>query len=125
MEVGGSYMFSPYPLSSKDAAKTMVQIIRVSGNTGITTLSKEHKAKIMAQLEKTGEKLLLERERVIDGIETWEKFLETTRHEPKLKHEIMLIHRGNFVGVTLDASPELFQAADIQFERMLENLKFF
>ena len=124
-EMGGMYMFSPYPLISRESSKTMVQVHRIPGKTGITTLSKEHKAKIMAQLEKTGEKLLLERDRVIDGIETWEKFLETKLYGPGLSHEIMFIHRGDFVGITLYASPDLFQAADIQFERMLESLKFF
>jgi len=125
MEMGGSHMFSPYPLNSRDVSKTMVQIIRIPGQMGMTALSKEHKVKIMAQFEKSGDKFLLERERVIDGIETWEKFLETTQVGPRLKHEITLIHRGNLVGITLDASPELFQAADMQFERILESLKFF
>jgi len=124
-EMFGVHMFSPYSLEGKGFDKTMVQIIRASGKVDITTLSKEHKDKITKQFEKMGEKLLLERDRVIDGIVAWEKFLETTRYEPKLKHEIMLIHRGNFVGVTLDASPELFQSADMQFEKILESLKFF
>ena len=125
-EMFGVHMFSPYSLDGGDFKKTNVQIIRaMGGKVGITTFSKEHKAKMMAQMEKLGEKLLLERERVIDGIEAWEKFLEAKQLGPSLKHEIMLIHRGNIVGVTLDASPELFQSADIQFERILESLKFF
>ena len=124
-EMGGMHMFSPYPLNSKDVSKTMVQIHRVPGIAGVTTFSKEHKAKIMAQLEKMGDKLLLERDLVIDGIETWESILETTLVGLRLKHEIMLFHNGDIVGVSLDASPELFQSADIQFERMLESLKFF
>jgi hypothetical protein len=124
-EMGGMYMFSPYPLNSKDVSKTNVQVHRVLGIPGATSISKEHRAIMMKQSEKMGEKLLLERDRVIDGIETWEKYLETTQLGRRLRHEIMLIHRGNLVGVSLDASPELFQSADIQFERMLGSLKFF
>lgn len=124
-EIFGVHMFSPYSLDGGDFRKTNVQIIRAMGKVDITTFSKEHKAKMMAQMEKLGEKLLLERERVIDGIEAWEKFLEASQLGPSLKHEIMLIHRGSIVGVTLDASPELFQSADMQFERILESLKFF
>jgi hypothetical protein len=124
-EMFGVHMFSPYSLDGKGFDKTMVQIIRASGKVDITTFSKEHRAKMLEGLERIGEKLLVERERVIDGIKAWEKFLETTRYEPKLKHEIMLVNRGNIVGVTLEASPELFQSADMQFEKIIESLKFF
>ena len=123
-EMFGVHMFSPYSLDDKNLDKTMVQIIK-GPKVGITTFSKEHRAKIMAGLERSGEKLLLERDRVIDGIETWEKFLETTRYKPKLKHEIMLMHNGYLISVYLEASPDLFQAADIQFEKIVESLKFF
>jgi hypothetical protein len=121
----GVHMFSPYSFDGKGFDKTMVSIVRAMGKYDITILSKEKKAKMMAVLERSGEKLLLERDRVIDGIEAWEKFLETTRYEPKMMHEIMLVHNGYFVSVTLEASPELFQSADVQFERVLESLKFF
>ncbi len=124
-EMFGVHMFSPYSLDDKGFDKAMVQIIRVPHKVDVTILSKEHRAKMLAGLEKIGEKLLVDRERVIDGVETWEKFLETTRYEPKLKHEIMLVHRGNIVSVTLEASPELFQSADMQFEKIIESLKFF
>ena len=124
-EMFGVHMFSPYSFDGKGFDKTMVSIVRAMGKYDITILSKEKKAKMMAVLERSGEKLLLERDRVIDGIEAWEKFLETTRYEPKMRHEIMLVHNGYFVSVTLEASPELFQSADVQFERILESLKFF
>lgn len=124
-EMLGVHMFSPYSFDGKGFDKTMVSIVRAMGKYDITILSKEKKAKMMAVLERSGEKLLLERDRVIDGIEAWEKFLETTRYEPKMMHEIMLVHNGYFVSVTLEASPVLFQSADVQFERILESLKFF
>lgn len=124
-EMLGVHMFSPYSFDVKGFDKTMVSIVRAMGKYDITILSKEKKAKMMAVLERSGEKLLLERDRVIDGIETWEKFLETTRYERKMRHEIMLVHNGYFVSVTLEASPVLFQSADVQFERILESLKFF
>ena len=124
-EMFGVHMFSPYSLDGKGFDKTMVSIVKAMGKYDITIFSKENKAKMMAVLERSGEKLLLERDRVIDGIETWEKFLETTRHERKMRHEIMLVHNGYLVSVTLEASPVLFQSADVQFERILESLKFF
>lgn len=124
-EMLGVHMFSPYSFDGKGFDKTMVSIVRAMGKYDITILSKEKKARMKAVLERSGEKLLIERDRVIDGIEAWEKFLETTRYEPKMRHEIMLVHNGYFVSVTLEASPELFQSADVQFERILESLKFF
>jgi hypothetical protein len=124
-EMIGVHMFTPYSLTGGDIGKTMVQIVRTMEKVDITTFSKEHRAKIMAVLEKSGEKLLLERDRVIDGIEAWEKFLQTTRYEPKMRHEILLVHNGYFVSVTLEASPELYASADRQFEKIVESLKFF
>ena len=124
-EMIGVHMFSPYSLKGRGFDKTVVQITRSMSKIDITTFSKEHKAKIMAVLEKSGEKLLIERDRVIDGIEAWEKFLQTTRYEPKMRHEILLVHRGYVVGITLEASPELYASADRQFEKIVESLKFF
>jgi hypothetical protein len=124
MEMFGDHMFSPYSLDGKDFDKTVVQIVRSFTKVDITTFSREHKDKILAGLEGLGEKCLLERERLIDGIKAWEKFLESTRYEPKMMHEIMLVYDGYVVGVTLQASRELFQSADREFEKILESLKF-
>jgi hypothetical protein len=124
-EMIGVHMFSPYSLDGEAYDKFTVQIIRSMEKGDITTLSKEYRAKMLEALERIGEKLLLERERVIDGIETWEKFVETTRYEPKIMHEIMLVHDGYIVSVSLKASPELFKSADREFEGIVESLKFF
>jgi hypothetical protein len=124
IEMFGVHTFSPYSLDGEAYDKFAVSIIRTMEKAGITTLSKEHRAKMLEALERIGEKLLSERERGIDGIETWEKFVETTRYESKMMHEIMLVHNGYIVSVSLQASPELFQAADREFEKILASLKF-
>ena len=124
IEMFGVHTFSPYSLDREAYDKFSVSIIRSMEKAGITTLSKEHRAKMLEALERIGEKLLSERERVIDGIETWEKFVENTRYEPKIMHEIILIHNGYLVSVTLQASPELFDSADRQFEKIIESLDF-
>jgi hypothetical protein len=124
-EMLGVHMFSPYSLNGESYDKFVVSIVSSMQKVDITTFSKDHKAKMLQAMERIGEKLLLERERVIDGIEAWDKILENTRYEPKIRHEIMLVHNGYIVSVSLEASPELFESADIQFERILESLKFF
>ena len=124
-EIVGVHMFSPYSLDGEDLEKTMVQIIGGFGKVPNTTFSKEDKAKMLAALERIGNKVLAERVRVIDGIEAWEKFLEVQRPKPGRRHEIMLIHDGYIVSIALDASKELFESADRQFERIVASLKFF
>ena len=118
-------MFSPYSLDGRGFDKTIVQILRDLKKVKITTFSKEYKDKILAGLERIGEKALAERVRVIDGIETWEKILVTTRHAPRKRHEIMLVHDGYIVMISLEASPELYESADMQFAKIIESLKFF
>ena len=124
-EMSGVHMFSPYSLDGRGFDKTIVQILRDLKKVNITTFSKEYKVKILAGLERIGEKALAERVRVIDGIEAWEKILVTTRHAPRKRHEIMLVHDGYMVMISLEASPEFFQSADMQFEKIIESLKFF
>ena len=123
-EIIGVHMFSPYSLDGEDLKKTMVNIIGGFGKVPNTTFSKEDKAKMLAALERRGEKVLAERVRVIDGIEAWEKFTEIQRPKPGKRHEIMLIHDGYIVSIALDASTELFESADRQFERIVASLKF-
>jgi hypothetical protein len=124
-EMFGVHMFSPYSLDGRGFDKTIVQILRDLKKVKITTFSKEYKDKILAGLERIGEKALAERVRVIDGIETWEKILVTTRHAPRKRHEIMLVHDGYIVMISLEASPELYESADMQFAKIIESLKFF
>jgi len=124
-EMFGVHMFTPYSLDGKDLDKTMVQIIRTSGKVDVTTFSKEHKDKILAGSETLGEKLLTERVRVINGIEAWETFFEAQRYKPRKRHQILLIHNGYIVNVSLDASIELYESADRQFEKIVESLKLF
>jgi len=124
-EMFGVHMFTPYSLDGKDLDKTMVQIIRTSGKVDVTTFSKEHKDKILAGSETLGEKLLTERVRVINGIEAWETFFEAQRYKPRKRHQILLIHNGYIVNVSLDASIELYKSADRQFEKIVESLKLF
>jgi hypothetical protein len=123
-EMMGVHMFSPYSFGG-GFDKALVQIIRTRGKVGISTLSKEHKVKILKGSETLGEKLLAERVRVINGIEAWETFFEMQRYKPKKRHQILLVHNGYIVNVSLDASTELYESADRQFEKIVESVKFF
>lgn len=123
-EMFGVHMFSPYSFAGGGFDKTVVQLLRSFEKVPITTFSKEYKAQIIAAAERLGEKLLAERMRVIDGIEAWEKFLEV-QGKPRKKHEIMLVHDGYVIIINLDASTELYESADRQFERIVESVKFF
>jgi len=122
-EINGVHMFTPYSFGG-DFDKTVVQILRGFRKVHITTFSKEYKVKNIEAVGIMGEKVLAERVRVINGIEVWEKFLEVQR-KPRKKHEIMLIHDGYIIIINLDASIELYESADRQFEKIVESLKLF
>ena len=123
-ETFGVHSFSPYSLD-KDFNKTRVEIIGSPHKVDVTTLSKEHKTQIMKGYERTGEKLLSERVRSIAGIEAWETFLDIQRGQATKRHQILLIHNGYIITVSLEAYSELYESADTRFERIVASLEFF
>ena len=125
MEMFGIHGFSPYSPRDKDYSNTLVQIGRTSFKVDVSTISKEHKTKMLEGMERMGEKLLEERVRVICGIEAWETLLEIQGTKPRMRHQFWLPHDGYLVNINLEASPELYESANIQFERSVESLKFF
>lgn len=125
MEMFGIHSFSPYSQDSKDYGNTLVQIGRTSFEVGVSSLSKEHKTRMLEALERIGEKLLEDRVRVICGIEAWETVTEIRGNQPEKMHQFWLLHDGYLVNVNLKASTVLYESADIQFERIVASLKFF
>jgi hypothetical protein len=125
MEMFGIHGFSPYSPRDKDYSNTLVQIGRTSFKVDVSTISKEHKTKMLEGMERMGEKLLEERVRVICGIEAWETLLEIQGNKPRMRHQFWLPHDGYLVNINLEASPELYESANIQFERIVESLKLF
>ena len=116
--------FTPFS-RYEDISQTMLQIF--AKPTTKSVLSKDDKLRLLKAMEETKERVLVQRIRIIHGIEAWEILGENKRYGGQLRkrHEIWLINNRVLITFSLTASPELYESAERAFENIIKSLKFF
>ena len=116
--------FTPFS-RYEDISQTMLQIITKPINKIV--LSKDDKVRVLKGMEETKERVLVQRIRIIDGIEAWEILGENRLYRGQLRkrHQIWLINNRVLITFSLTASPELYESAERAFENIIKSLKFF
>jgi hypothetical protein len=88
-------------------------------------LSEEDKQLVLGRIKVMGDRILHEETCTIAGVESWRILGESFSYGEKTRktHQVMLVHRGRMLSISLTASPDAYETANAQFESVLKTIK--